>query len=63
MRGHGLVAEGAAFRADGSRVYWNSVSGTGHAVCACGAMSPVLASAAQRKRWHRHHKDTLSASA
>lgn len=72
--GHGLLCEGAAFR-DGSctttpcaghlmhrhRVRWNSVGGPGHALCACGVLSPHLPSAAQRRAWHRAHKQDVPA--
>lgn len=56
LAGHGLVSEGAAFRDDRSRLRWNSVSGVGRGLCSCGVLSPVCASAAERKRWHRSHK-------
>lgn len=67
LAGHELAHEGAAFkRGDrrGSNVPVNSgwsVSGTGYAVCSCGVTSPVLSSGAQRKQWHREHKDAWRA--
>lgn len=58
--GHGLVAEGAAFgigpNGEPFRLRWNSTAGQGRALCACTAHSPVLNTAAARKRWHVTHK-------
>lgn len=54
--GHGLIAEGAAFDADGRRVFFGGVGGYGHAHCSCGEVSSFLASSTDRKIWHRAHK-------
>jgi hypothetical protein len=35
---------------------FNSVRGTGHAVCQCGALSPHLHYGSERRWWHRRHK-------
>ena len=57
LEGHGLQGEGAAFSAPGVRV-WHG-NGPGMALCECGAYSPVIKSRAQRKQWHRDHKDDI----
>lgn len=38
------------------RARGQGVSGSGHAVCACGETSGHLSSGQQRKAWHRQHK-------
>lgn len=52
--GHGLRHEGR---------YWTGFryvsGGMAPGVCECGAESRPLPSAADRKRWHRDHKDDL----
>lgn len=35
---------------------YGGVAGEGRASCSCGAMSRILPSAYQRKKWHRAHK-------
>ncbi len=62
VKGHALVAEGAAFSKDGSRVIWNSTSGVGVARCECGATSTAFRTAADRKSWHRKHKEAQAAA-
>ena len=63
--GHYLVAEGAAFEdpyGTGTfnyRVRGNSVSGRGVGKCSCGERSEVLDSGAQRRLWHRDHKNDI----
>lgn len=47
MRHRGLVWNGTT--------YVSRVEGIG--LCECGETSPVLKNAAQRKAWHRAHKD------
>ena len=68
MKGHGILNEGAAFIVpncdharcgvyrEARRFAWQGVSGSGHGLCACGAISPHLESGNQRKAWHREHK-------
>ena len=62
VAGHGLQGEGAAYieaEYPGSgwqRVIYNSVSGEGFGVCACGDYSHYTYSAAERRRWHNTHK-------
>lgn len=63
VSGHGLMNEGAAFNADGTRVMYNTVSGVGHALCACGVMSEEpLPSSGARRRWHKEHKAAVAAA-
>lgn len=57
VRGHALRSEGSAFDENGCRVNWRGTSGAGRGWCECGEMSPWFPSAADRKRWHRQHKD------
>lgn len=64
LRGHGLQAEGAPHDEDGDRIHGSGSrflgsSGEGRAKCACGELSEVLASAAERRRWHNAHKDEV----
>lgn len=61
MLGHGLQAEGSAYTADGARVMYNTVAGTGHGRCACGETSPEAKSGNARKAWHRQHKAEILA--
>lgn len=56
IKGHALRHEG--------RVYAGPIAGyvagiVGPAVCSCGAESEPLAQAADRKRWHRDHKNDI----
>ena len=67
VSGHTLTSEGAAYRVFGDsqypkRVQWNTTSGTGFALCSCGARSPILDSANLRKAWHRSHKAEVTSS-
>ena len=56
LPGHTLRHEGRVW--DG----WNYRSGhEGVSFCSCGAESPRLPNAAQRKQWHRDHKADLRA--
>ena len=64
--GHTLAFEGAPHlvteTGSVSRIwkYHGGVSGTGRGLCSCGAMSDLLESAHQRKKWHRAHKAEVS---
>lgn len=62
---HGLWFEGAPHDAYGHRIVsnggWAGTGGPGRAACRCGALSPVLPSANQRKAWHREHKAQAAA--
>lgn len=62
LAGHELRYEGAPFNGQRKRIGagW-STSGEGRALCSCGALSPVLPSANQRKVWHRQHKGLVGA--
>lgn len=60
LRGHGLVAEGWAHGANGSRMPFRGVPG--HGKCECGALSDELPNTASRKRWHREHKEAVRKS-
>lgn len=55
MRGHTLVAAGAAFDPYGARVN-DGMGGVGRARCSCGGFSPPLPNRAERRAWHRAHK-------
>ena len=65
VQGHTLVSEGAPHEWSAEhntwvRIRWNSgTSGTGRALCSCGATSGVFYSGRLRKRWHREHKDEV----
>ena len=65
--GHTLVAEGAPHVVDETkrvvRAYnsWGGIGGYGRGLCSCGAMSDLLDSAHQRKKWHRAHKAEVTA--
>lgn len=56
VTGHALVSEGAPHDINGCRLGWQGTFGRGRAKCSCGALSDVLPSGYQRKRWHREHK-------
>lgn len=56
VSGHTLRDEGAVYTAEGHRRYLQNLTGYGHGMCSCGALSPVLPSRSARKRWHREHK-------
>jgi hypothetical protein len=62
VKGHTLADEGAPYLANEQgqlerqwKLY-GGVSGKGRGLCSCGAVSPILPSAYQRKKWHRAHK-------
>jgi hypothetical protein len=63
LPGHALRSEGAAyyFYSEGKpeRVWSFGTGRGGFALCECGETSPVLESAAARKRWHSAHKDAV----
>jgi hypothetical protein len=60
LRGHALIAEGAAHDADGRRVgSFMTTGGYGRALCECGEKSVELSSSNRRKDWHRDHKDAV----
>jgi hypothetical protein len=62
LSGHELFYEGAAYDAKGKyrvQEIWGGTGGTGSGKCSCGALSPELTSGAQRKAWHRGHKDQV----
>lgn len=58
LKGHALLGEGAPHgTVSGIRVNYSGVSGEGCGKCECGAMSPNMFSAADRRRWHKQHKE------
>lgn len=57
LAGHELPNEGRV------RVAGRYGNGPGRARCACGEKSPALPNTAQRKQWHRDHKDSVRAAA
>jgi hypothetical protein len=62
LPGHGLFREGKPFRVVGDATgEWLDIAGghTGRARCSCGERSPILESDAERKRWHREHKQQV----
>jgi hypothetical protein len=63
LPGHGLFAEGKPYRrvtGDPSGDYNAIESGyVGRGLCSCGADSPETDSDADRKRWHRKHKEEV----
>lgn len=67
VAGHTLRNEGAPFVVDETqrvvRVHnsWGGIGGFGRGLCSCGAMSDLLDSAHQRKKWHRAHKGEVAA--
>ena len=69
IKGHTLRFEGAphVVAEDGRvvRVYgsYGGVSGFGRGLCSCGALSDLLDSAHQRKKWHREHKAEVAGGA
>ena len=46
-------------RAFGGYGYGSATGGHGIGVCSCGATSEKLPSGAQRRAWHRAHKDEM----
>jgi hypothetical protein len=76
VTGHGLVGEGAPHAVPGCHALpcsgerddepvrvgnYSSTGGWGHGLCQCGATSPHLSSANQRKAWHVGHKAEVKA--
>lgn len=66
LSGHTLAFEGAAhvrrlIHIDTVVYERPSSTWAGVALCSCGAVSEVLPSNYQRKRWHREHKDAIRA--
>jgi len=61
LAGHELAYEGAPFNAKKQRTNWlmQGVRGVGRGLCSCGELSDNLPSGAQRKAWHREHKNTI----
>lgn len=59
LAGHGLLNEGRPFSTDG-KTYLGPGARSGHGKCSCGAVSSFLTSNAERQRWHRDHKTTIS---
>lgn len=59
ISGHALRGEGAAYSPRGERYYWDTIGGHGAARCECGAQSPIMTSAKNRKIWHWAHKSEV----
>ena len=64
IRGHALRSEGKAYeRGDEQRwvrvSYGRAYQHLGVALCECGETSERLDSDAERKRWHRQHKEAV----
>lgn len=61
--GHTLRFEGAPHNDQGEvdvgRTGYIHRGGSGRAKCSCGALSPAFNSAAQRREWHRGHKQEI----
>lgn len=61
--GHTLVGEGKPFDQPPccylAGRYRMGTSGDGHGKCSCGATSEHLLSGAERKQWHREHKQAV----
>lgn len=60
LAGHGLRAEGAAFKMEGRsarRLF--DPNGPGSALCECYTLSEAFPDRARRKAWHRAHKDEI----
>lgn len=56
LPGHALPNEGRLSRFGGGEI-----NGPGTVRCICGERSPLLPNTAQRKQWHRDHKDDIRA--
>lgn len=68
LSGHTLRSEGKPFRWSSDSRRWmrtnalyGADTGDGVAMCSCGAVSQMLHSNAERKRWHVIHKDQVRA--
>lgn len=59
LHGHALWGEGAPHKDNGIRIWHMPAKGRGK--CECGDLSEVLETNADRKRWHRAHKDEVRA--
>lgn len=57
LAGHGLRNEGRLWN---GLDYRSGIVGPG--ICECGEKSGDLPNAAQRKRWHREHKESVRAA-
>lgn len=54
---HQLIGNGAAFDDDGERLFSNTTSGMGRALCSCGWLSEPTEYGRGRKKLHADHKD------
>lgn len=62
VSGHTLMLEGAPHDINGvvlSAPYGIVRGGPGRGKCSCGELSLTMRSAAQRKQWHRKHKEQI----
>lgn len=56
LAGHTLPNEGRVYDVHGYKVNEAATA------CSCGEQSPVLPNTAQRRQWHREHKDAVRAA-
>lgn len=56
VSGHSLKGGGAPYRADGTQITYEWI---GNGLCDCGALSGLLDTNRERKRWHLQHKLTI----
>lgn len=65
LSGHGLLAEGKPFRLNKETgMYERAAFGReGSGLCSCGAVGPWQYRDADRRRWHRRHKEEVRAEA
>ena len=60
-RSHQLIGAGAAHDEDGDRLFSNTTSGTGRALCSCGWLSDPVEFGRQRKTLHKAHAEQQKA--
>ncbi len=60
VSGHALRGEGAGHHSSGKRI-WPPDRALAHGKCECGALSPAVLTNTQRKRWHKWHKELITA--
>src|SRR5699024_7813455 len=56
LKGHALMADGAAFSQDGERLFPGKTGGWGHGRCECGIICAETDTRKARVEWHRKHR-------
>ena len=63
LKGHALMADGAAFSQDGERLFPGKTGGWGHGRCECGIICAETDTRKARVEWHRKHRAKVAREA